>query len=140
VRANGLGYPGRAIRTSKFLYIRNDEPDRWPAGDPPLFGDVDAHMLQYPSPTKMELLTRREDEAVQPLFDLAFAKRPPEELHDLEEDPSQVRNVAADPDYQERDENPEPSQKAIVGARRALHLRRTVRAGDPSCQTTGGLP
>jgi hypothetical protein len=29
VRANGLGYPGRAIRTHKFLYVRKYEPDRW---------------------------------------------------------------------------------------------------------------
>jgi hypothetical protein len=27
-----------------------------------------------------------------------------------------------------------------LGARRALQLRRTVRVGDPSCQTRGGLP
>ncbi|MHC4995985.1 MAG: sulfatase family protein, partial [Planctomycetota bacterium] len=38
-REGGLGYPGRAIRTRDYLYIRNYEPDRWPAGDPPLFGD-----------------------------------------------------------------------------------------------------
>jgi arylsulfatase A-like enzyme len=41
----GKTYPGRAIRTHDYLYIRNFEPDRWPAGDPPLYGDVDAHML-----------------------------------------------------------------------------------------------
>jgi arylsulfatase A-like enzyme len=120
VRANGLGYPGRAIRTRDFLYIRNYEPDRWPAGDPPLFGDVDAHMLQYPSPTKMELLTRREDEAVRPLFDLAFAERPSEELYDLEKDPHQMRNVAADPDYQEH--------RKRLSEQLAAYLRET---GDP---------
>jgi N-sulfoglucosamine sulfohydrolase len=120
VRAKGLGYPGRAIRTRGFLYIRNYEPDRWPAGDPPLFGDVDAHMLQYPSPTKMELLTRREDEAVRALFDLAFAKRPSEELYDLEKDPYQMRNVAADPEYQERRDQ--------LSAQLTAYLRDT---GDP---------
>ena len=26
------GYPCRAVRTKDFLYIRNFEPDRWPAG------------------------------------------------------------------------------------------------------------
>lgn len=68
VSANGLGYPGRAIWSRKFLYVRNYEPDRWPAGDPPVFGDVDARILHYSSATKMELLTRHEDEAVRPLF------------------------------------------------------------------------
>ncbi len=29
-----VGYPARAIRTDKFLYVRNFKPDRWPGGDP----------------------------------------------------------------------------------------------------------
>ncbi len=120
VRQNGLGYPGRAIRTQDFLYIRNYEPDRWPAGDPPLFGDVDAHMLHYPSPTKMELLTRRNDPAVAPLFDLAFAKRPAEELYDLKTDPHQMHNVAAEPDYEAR--------KNELSQQLTAYLKKT---GDP---------
>jgi len=120
VRRNGLGYPGRALRTKDFLYIRNYEPDRWPAGDPPLFGDVDAHMLHYRSPTKMELLTRRGDTAAGPLFDMAFAKRPREELYDLENDPQQMRNVAAEPDYSER--------KNELSEQLTVYLRET---GDP---------
>ncbi len=101
VRKNGPGYPGRALRTADFLYIRNYEPDRWPAGDPPLYGDVDAHMLQYPSPTKMYLLKHREEPAIRPLFALAFGKRPAEELYDLREDPDQMRNVASEEAYSE---------------------------------------
>ncbi len=34
VRKGGIGYPGRAIRTDQFLYIKNYEPERWPAGTP----------------------------------------------------------------------------------------------------------
>lgn len=101
VRENGVGYPGRAIRTRDYLYIRNYEPDRWPAGDPPLYGDVDAHMLHYPSPTKMYLLENRDKEAVKPFFQLAFGKRPAEELFDLAKDPDQINNVADEPAYQE---------------------------------------
>jgi N-sulfoglucosamine sulfohydrolase len=52
VRKGGLGYPGRSIRTDDYLYIHNITPDRWPAGDPPLYGDIDLHMLQGKSPTK----------------------------------------------------------------------------------------
>ena len=67
-RLNGLGYPGRAIRTHEYLYIRNYEPDRWPAGDPPLFGDVDAHMLHYPSPTKNYILANKNKPHIKDLY------------------------------------------------------------------------
>src|SRR5438093_5120978 len=52
VRADNLGYPIRAIRTADFLYLRNFELDRWPAGDPPLYGDVDEHLSIAGSPSK----------------------------------------------------------------------------------------
>ncbi len=101
VRQNGLGYPGRAIRTDKFLYIKNYEADRWPGGDPPLYGDVDAHMLQYPAPTKFYLLEHENETDVKPFFDLAFSKRPAIELYDLSKDPDQTANVAGLPEYSE---------------------------------------
>jgi N-sulfoglucosamine sulfohydrolase len=98
-RQYGKAYPGRALRTHDYLYIRNYEPDRWPAGDPPLYGDVDAHMLHYPAPTKMYMLENRDDPRVAPLFELAFGKRPGEELFDLRRDPDQMNNVAGNPAY-----------------------------------------
>lgn len=101
VRKNGAGYGGRAIQTKDFLYIINYEHENWPAGDPPLYGDVDAHMLQYPCPAKMYLLENRKNEDVAPLFDLTFAKRPREELYDLNIDPDQMNNVANEADYAE---------------------------------------
>ncbi len=99
VRAGGLSYPSRALRTHKFLYIRNYEPDRWPAGDPPLYGDIDNRDLRAYTPTKDYMMAHRDDPAVAPLFHLAFGKRPGEELYDLRRDPGQSQNVAADPDY-----------------------------------------
>jgi uncharacterized sulfatase len=87
-RENGVGYPMRAIRTHEFLYIRNYEPDRWPAGDPPHYGDVDG------SPTKDYMIEHRDSDKVFPLFHLAFEKRPGEELYDLKGDPGQLNNVA----------------------------------------------
>lgn len=96
VRKNGAGYGSRAYRTNDYLYIRNYDAENWPAGDPPLFGDVDAHMLQYPCPTKMELLINKDKENIKPLFELAFARRPAEELYDLKKDPYQMNNVAQD--------------------------------------------
>lgn len=99
VRQDGLGYPGRAIRTKDYLYIKNYEADRWPAGDPPLYGDVDAHMLQYPSPTKFYLLEHQDDPKVKPFFELAFGKRPTIELYDIKKDPEQINNVAGEQEY-----------------------------------------
>ena len=120
VRKGGNGYPGRALRTREFLYIRNYSPDLWPAGDPPLFGDVDAHMLHYPSPTKMFLLQRRNDPEYQSLFRLGFMKRPAEELYDLAKDPHQMTNVVQDPTYS--------SMKDALAAQLKSYLTET---GDP---------
>ncbi len=87
-RAGRLGYPMRAIRTDQFLYIRNLEPDRWPAGDPPIFGEVD------PSPTKDLMRARKDAPGFERYYEAAFSKRPAEELYDLTRDASQMSNVA----------------------------------------------
>jgi N-sulfoglucosamine sulfohydrolase len=99
VRKGGTGYGARSIRTKDFLYIRNYVPDAWPAGEPPLYGDVDAHMLHYPSPTKLHILKNKDTEGERNFFGLAFAKRPAEELYDLTKDPYQMINIADDVEY-----------------------------------------
>ncbi|MCC7173757.1 MAG: hypothetical protein IT159_01055, partial [Bryobacterales bacterium] len=97
VRRGNLSYPVRGIRTREWLYLRNLEPDRWPAGDPEMvwsvgpYGDVDN------SPTKALLLDPARPAAWQRHADLVFGKRPAEELYDVREDPGQVRNLASDP-------------------------------------------
>lgn len=99
VRAGDLSYPSRAIRTKDFLYIRNLRPDRWPAGDPEKwvavgpFGDCDD------SPTKQFILTHRDEPQFKKYFELAFAKRPAEELYDLAHDPHEIANVADKPEF-----------------------------------------
>ena len=99
VRRNGGGFGGRSIRTNNFLYIRNYEPENWPAGDPPLFGDVDAHMLHYPSPTKIFILENRDEAQFENYFRLAFDLRPKEEFYDVKKDPFQMNNVADNDEY-----------------------------------------
>jgi len=100
-RLNGVGYPGRAIRTYDYLYIRNFEPDRWPAGDPPLYGDVDAHMQHYPAPTKNYILANKNEKGIDKMFEMTFSKRPAEELYDLKKDPNQMNNISLDVNYSE---------------------------------------
>lgn len=97
-RPDDVGYPSRTIRTHRWLYIRNYEPDRWPAGDSDfesphqsVYGDIDN------SPTKTYMMQHKDDPNVAPLFQLAFGKRPAEELYDVSKDPAQIHNLAADP-------------------------------------------
>jgi N-sulfoglucosamine sulfohydrolase len=95
VRRGNLSYPVRGIRTESYLYLRNLEPDRWPAGDPEFYWAVGPYGDIDDSPTKRLLMK----EKPQPYFDLCFGKRAAEELYDLRKDPGQVHNVAADPAY-----------------------------------------
>lgn len=102
---DGGGYPMRAIRTADFLFIRNFRPDRWPSGTPHYdkafiypawYADTDG------GPTKHYMIENRDkDSTLQQLFDLAFAKRPAEELYDLKNDLEQLHNLASDPTYGE---------------------------------------
>jgi len=99
-RENGVGYPSRAIRTYDYLYIRNYEPDRWPAGSPVLSNESEGLYSDCDrSTTKDYMMAHHSDPDVRPLYRLAFAKRPAEELYDLGRDPHQMKNVASDASY-----------------------------------------
>lgn len=110
-RPDNLGYPARAIRTADYLYVRNFKPERWPAGDPvplsskdvipskgfkglwPGYHDVDG------SPSKTFLLEN--ENQFSESFELAFSKRPAEQLYDIKKDPDCVNNIAEDKVYEE---------------------------------------
>jgi arylsulfatase A-like enzyme len=84
----GLGYPVRAIREGNFFYLHNFAADRWPCGNPELeLKDTDN------GPTKqfIEKLGDRD-----PFWQLAFGKRPAEELYDLSTDADCLKNLAAE--------------------------------------------
>ncbi len=100
-RRGGHGYPARAIRTGDYLFVHNVYPDRWPAGAPPLFGDIDAHELHYDSPTKEYMMAHKDHPDVKPLYELGFKKRPEYELYDLQDDPYLMNNVAGEKPYRE---------------------------------------
>lgn len=132
-REGNRPYPHRALRTKDFLYIRNFAPDRFPMGDAKTvteteapdataieadtrvaFADMDA------SPTKAWLIAHRNDPQWTWHYNYAFGKRPAEELYDLQSDPDQTRNVAADPAYA-------PQRDQLAGEL----LARLKDAGDP---------
>lgn len=100
-RKDNLGYPSRAIRTKDFLYIRNFHPERWPAGDPEFVHSQGPHGDTDEGPTKHVVIGRKDESKIAPFFQLAFGKRPPEELYDLAKDPYQMTNVAERPGYAE---------------------------------------
>lgn len=127
-RPGGAGYPCRAIRTRDHLYIRNYAPERWPAGDPDAkhcaraipFGEVDT------SPTKTLMMERASEVGVQRLHQLAFGKRPAEELYDVKDDPAQMVNLV--------DQSAHRETKVRLAAQLETITRQT---GDPRAL---GLP
>lgn len=111
-REGNLPYPMRSLRTPDFAYIRNFEAERWPMGMPTGITDtktpdfVNLQNITYTSfpdmdasPTKAWLVTHRNDPQWRQYYDLAFGKRPGEELYDLRKDPDQMNNLAADPHH-----------------------------------------
>lgn len=98
-RPDSAGYPSRALRTDQFLYIRNYEPDRWPAGDPTISSSQQIFSDTDDGPTKRWMIEHANDPEVRPLFRLSFDKRPGQELYDLRTDPHQMHNLADDPAY-----------------------------------------
>ena len=98
-----------------FLYIRNFEPSRWPAGNPyhkeggnPLQGQArarDISLVHYTfpdmdaGPTRTWLILNGEEPQWLPYWNYAFDKRPGEELYDLRKDPDYLVNVAEQPEY-----------------------------------------
>jgi arylsulfatase A-like enzyme len=84
----GLGYPVRAIRAGNYLYLHNFQADRWPCGDPELgLKDTDS------GPTKQWIENLGAQDAY---WQLAFGKRPAEELYDLSTGADCVHNLAQD--------------------------------------------
>jgi len=85
-----VGYPARALRNDRWLYVRNFAPHRWPVGDP------DLGLLNCDgSPTKRHLTNLSSTDANRRFYELSFGKRPAEELYDIAADPDCVRNLAS---------------------------------------------
>lgn len=116
-RRGNLPYPQRAIRTDRYLYIRNFKPDRWPMGTGPGMGEPDGPMPSFEklrentfaafadldaSPTKAWIVTKRKDNTeAEEAFEIGFGLRPGEELFDLKNDPDCMNNLAGQSEYAE---------------------------------------
>lgn len=122
-RPNDAGYPIRGIVKDGMLYLRNFEPDRWPAGNPETgYLAVDA------SPTKTRILELRRSGDNATYWNLAFGKRASEELYDLRDDPACVRNLAGE------------LERAPVKEALAVQLAAELEAqGDPRMFGDGDL-
>lgn len=91
-RPHDWGYPVRGIVEGAMLYLRNYEPDRWPAGNPETgYLDTDG------GATKTEILAARRAAGTNVFWSLCFGKHPAEELYDLRRDPDCLANLADDP-------------------------------------------
>jgi arylsulfatase A-like enzyme len=122
-RPHDWGYPIRGIIADGFLYLKNFEPARWPAGNPESgYPDTDA------SPTKTLILERGRAERSDFYWQQCFGLRPGEELFDLGADPDCVRNLAGVAAQESR----------LDGLR--WRLEATLRAqGDPRLTGMGHL-
>lgn len=132
-RAGHLPYPQRSIRTADYQFIINFRPDRYPLGDPYRLESDDPPTTEQVTqntfvtlpdedagPTKAWIVDHRNDPRWKSYYDHAYEKRPREELFDMEKDPHQMRNVAADPAY-----------AAVVADLRKRLMSELESSGDP---------
>ena len=96
-RPNAGGYPIRGIVKGDWLYLRNYEPDRWPAGNPET-----GYLNCDGSPTKTAILHQRRTGQRTGFWDLAFGRRPVEQIFDLARDPDCVNNLAGSEKHRPR--------------------------------------
>lgn len=86
-----VGYPVRGIRTMEYLYSKNYEPQRWPAGNP-----EHGYKNSDDGPTE-EYLVSVSNDSIHPdfiFYELSFSFRTGEELYDIRNDPNCMNNLA----------------------------------------------
>ena len=120
-----VGYPVRAIRTKDFLYIKNYEPQRWPAGNPEY-----GYKNSDDGPTEEYLVSVSKD-SLHPdyrFYELALSFRPAEELYDIINDPDCMDNLAMEAGYTQ-----------IKGDMAAKLQEELVKQEDPRAMGNGAV-
>ena len=96
-RPHDWGYPIRGIVTRSHLFLKNYEPNRWPAGNPETgYTDTDA------SPTKTLILELGRMDRANQFWHLNFGMRPAEEFYDLSVDVGCSQNLAGQSAYEQQ--------------------------------------
>lgn len=95
-RPNDLGYPVRGIIKGEYLYLKNYNPERWPAGNPET-----GYLNCDGGATKTYILDQRRKKGVWEYWQLNFGKRGAEELYNIKKDPYCLSNLADNGDYSE---------------------------------------
>lgn len=109
-RPSGLPYPIRAIRNEQYLFIKNFAPDRWPVAEPPLSASLQTTTKKRGGgrrmdidfgPTRTFFVEHEGSEDIRQAWDLGFARRPAEELYDVQADPDQMNNLIGSQSHQD---------------------------------------
>ncbi|MBD3266949.1 sulfatase-like hydrolase/transferase [bacterium] len=94
-RPDDAGYPIRGIVKGDYLYLKNFEPSRWPAGNPET-----GYLNTDGSPTKTQILEMRTVPQTQQYWEWSFDKRMGEELYNITTDPDCMNNLAYQDKYE----------------------------------------
>lgn len=122
-RPDDQGYPIRGIVRDGFLYLRNYEPSRWPAGNPSTgYMDVDG------SPTKTAIIRSRLEPATRRFWELSMGRRGAEELYDISRDTDCIDNLVGKSEYD--------SLRSALAEEMEARLREE---GDPRMEGRGEL-
>ncbi len=122
-RPHDGGYPIRGIVKNGYLYLRNFETSRWPAGNPET-----GYLNCDGSPTKTECLKARQNTETRRYWDLSFGKRPEEELYKVTSDPECLQNLAD-----------QPESRPLKGRLRTELLTRLKKQQDPRMLGKGDI-
>jgi N-sulfoglucosamine sulfohydrolase len=95
-RPNDWGYPIRGIVKGNFLYVKNYETNRWPAGNPET-----GYLNTDGGATKTVILNMRRSGENEEFWKLSFGKRMEEELYDISKDRDCMNNLITDSQYRQ---------------------------------------
>jgi len=117
-RPKDVGYPVRGMHKNGFLYLKNYEPNRWPACNPETgYLNCDGGAI------KTMLLTNRRKGIDTYYWKLSFGKRPAEELYDVSKDPDCIKNLAQNTKFQAIKKSMEKEMEAKLLAQGDLRMQ-----------------